>query len=125
MVGVFLNMGGVFKRRGWSFSKGMGMVYRCLAVFDMGVLGPAFLVLHLMHWWVLMLMGCQCSKRQGWGAYLGLSSSLLHRCLRLGLPHLSPFSSCLFGPIYAISLVFVMLLVGFIEVGNVPMGLGF
>jgi hypothetical protein len=50
--------------------------------FDMGVLGPAFWVLHLMHWRVLTLVGCQRSKGWDWGAYLGL----LRGCPRLGLP---------------------------------------
>ena len=114
MVGVFLNVGGVFKRRGWSFLKGMGMVYGRLAAFDMGVLGPMFWVLHLMHWWVLTPVGCQHSKGWGWGAYLGFFSSLLHGRPCPGLPHLSPFSSCSFSPTYTVSLVFVVL-VGLIE----------
>jgi len=61
-----------------------------LAAFDMGVLGPVFWVLHLMHWWVLTPVGCQRSKGWGWGAYLGFFLSLLHGRPCPGLPHLWP-----------------------------------
>ena len=79
-VGSSKEWGGRF-RKGWAW----------FTAFDMGVLGPAFWVLHLTCWQVLTPVGCQHSRGRDWGPSLWSSMSRTSPgCVRLVLP--TPFS---------------------------------
>jgi hypothetical protein len=115
--GCFRTRVGASKEGGGRFRKGRGWFMGGLAAFDVGVLGLAF--------WALCAgrsrVGRQRSGEWGWGAYLGLALSFPRGRPRPRLPNPSPFSSCAFGPAYAVSAAFVVV-VGLTEAGDVAGG---